>query len=467
MLARHAFWREYVAGSCDGNPKPPLKVVVMTRYRGVKRMPSLRIRKNIDLFIVFLLIIQLVVLKFNGYEQVGNKLLTVFIGITIIKHIYQVVLNSTEIVLLGLLVFLFLINLLLLGGTSVNIKSNIAILLYPILSVIFIGYFIENYPKEFLGMMRKGFYLINGYYLLNVIVLLIQLQGTGFMVGRNAAGTTNPMYEDLIAGLLGYSGTHQLSLFLVFVVLYNLSYWKYVVRKSRKPILLIYILLSIVFGCYVSIENYNQAFFFVLPISIILYIFSIRISANGIKSSYKIILKTIALAIATILVIVILYNQNAAVQGFIDDNILDKLDMASNAMDMGLSANGSDERFAIILYGLNNYDGWYLGRGFGNYFIYSAGALGFRHFGQGSIGTLICLGGIWFVWAWLLLNTFILTKSIFKRINILGFILILIYYIFLGVYCQVAYDNIVALWAIVSLLPIRFARDLKEKSTER
>ncbi|MBM6744343.1 hypothetical protein H6A32_08485 [Drancourtella massiliensis] len=430
-------------------------------------MLNLRIRKNLDLFIVFLIIMQLVFLKFNGYEQIGNKLLTALIGVTVIKHIYKFMSNSVEILLLGLLVFLFLINILLLGGSPGNIRSNIAILLYPILSVLFIGYFIENYSKEFFGMMKKAFYLINGYYLLNVIVLMIQLQGNGFMVGRNAAGTINPMYEDLIAGLLGYSGTHQLSLFLVFVVLYNLTYWKYVVRKSRKNILFIYILLNVIFGCYISIENYNQAFFFLLPLAFILYILSIGIDASEMRIPDKTIMKYIVLAIGILFIIYILYNRNIWVQEFIDDNILDKLDMASSAMDMGLSANGSDERFAIILYGLNNYDGWCLGRGFGNYFIYSGGALGFRHFGQGSIGTLICLGGIWFVLAWVLLNAFILTKTIFRRINLVGFMIIVAYYIFLGVYCQVAYDNIVALWAIMSLLPIRFARDLKEKRIER
>lgn len=82
--------------------------------------------------------------------------------------------------------------------------------------------------------------MANGYFLINAVVLLIQLQGTGFMIGVNASGTVNPMYEDLIAGLLGYSGTHQLSLFMTFVILYNMAYWKYEVPDLNKTPLLIY-----------------------------------------------------------------------------------------------------------------------------------------------------------------------------------------------------------------------------------
>ena len=49
-----------------------------------------------------------------------------------------------------------------------------------------------------------------------------------------------PLELHLIAGLLGYSGTHQLSLFMTFVILYNMAYWKYEVPDLNKTLLLIY-----------------------------------------------------------------------------------------------------------------------------------------------------------------------------------------------------------------------------------
>lgn len=92
--------------------------------------------------------------------------------------------------------------------------------------------------REYYQTLGQSF--VDGYFLINAVVLLIQLQGTGFMIGVNASGTVNPMYEDLIAGSLGYSGTHQLSLFMTFVILYNMAYWKYEVPDLNKTPLLIY-----------------------------------------------------------------------------------------------------------------------------------------------------------------------------------------------------------------------------------
>lgn len=429
-------------------------------------MRNFKISKNIDYLIIVMMIVHLVFLKFIGLERTGNKLLLVLILITVLKHFYTFIKNSYSILFLCGIGILLFINVLVLGGSLDNIKSNFVMLLYPILSVLFVGYFLNRYPDKFQMMMREGFWWINGYFLANVVVLCLQLQGDGFMVGINAAGTENPMYEDLIAGLLGYSGTHQLSIFFVFVILYNLTYWKYIVNRPMKGILFVYIISSTIFTFFISTQNLNQAYIFLLLLSFLIYAISLGVDGRKMKLPWKIVTKYIGIIVCVLVFVVLLYHNNDVVKQFIDENLFDKIDMAMDAMEMGLAANGSDERFAMILYGLQNYNGWNFGMGLGNYFIFQEGALGFAHFGQASIGTLICLCGIWFVIMWLLFYVYIVNKMLYKKMSFLGFLLILVYYIFLGVYCQVAYDNIVALWGIIALLPIGFAMEEKRRRQE-
>ena len=424
---------------------------------------SLYVRKNIDFFTLFMIFVQLVFLKFNGKEQIGNKLLLILCMVSLIRYFWHYVKNQGGMLIIGFLILQIIANVLVLGGTFDNVRSNIIMLTYPIACIMFLEHFCRRYSDDVIRYFKKGFWIVNGYFLVNAIVLLIQLQGTGFMIGVNAAGTVNPMYEDLIAGLLGYSGTHQLSLFMTFVILYNMAYWKYEVSELKKSPLLIYIVGCIIFCCYISIENYNQAFFFVLPIGIVLFFLAAGLDVHRLNVPWNTIFKYLLLSGILLLFIVFLYNSNEAVRVFIDDNLFDKMNMASSAMEMGLAANGSDERFAMILYGLDNLNGWELGRGIGNYFVCQGGAMGFRHFGQASMGTLICLLGIWFVLTLICYYTYQLTKIVYERINFIGFTLFFIYFVFLFIYCQIAYDNIVALWSVFSLLPIKFVLEKKRE----
>ena len=323
---------------------------------------SLYVRKNIDFFTLFMIFVQLVFLKFNGKEQIGNKLLLILCMVSLLRYFWHYAKNQGGMLIIGFLLLQIVANILLLGGTLDNVRSNIIMLTYPIACIMFLEHFCRRYSDDVIRYFKKGFWIVNGYFLINAVVLLIQLQGTGFMIGINASGTVNPMYEDLIAGLLGYSGTHQLSLFMTFVILYNMAYWKYEVSDLNKTPLLIYLIACIIFCCYISIENYNQAFFFVLPIGIALFILSSGLDVNKLTVPWNTIFKYLLLGVILFLFIVFLYNSNEAVRVFIDDNLFDKMDMASSAMEMGLAANGSDERFAMILYGLDNLNGWELGR---------------------------------------------------------------------------------------------------------
>lgn len=421
------------------------------------------IKKNIDFFTLFMIFVQLVFLKFNGKEQIGNKILLLLCAISFLKYFRHYIKNQGGFLLIGFLAVQIVINLFFLKGSLANIQSNLIMLTYPIMCILFLEHFCRLYPEDVFNMLKKSFRLVNGYFLINAIVLIIQLQGTGFMVGINAAGTVNPMYEDLIAGLLGYSGTHQLSLFMTFVILYNMAYWKYEVSKVYKGPLLIYIIICIVFCCYISIENYNQAFFFVLPLGILLFIISAGLNVKSLAIPWNTVCKFIILGIASLVFVVLLYNGNETVKTFVDENFFDKMEMATIAMEMGLSANGSDERFAMILYGLNHLDGWMLGQGLGKYFIYQGGALGFRHFGQASFGTLICLAGFWFTITLIAYYAYQLTTIVYGKFSFVGFMILLIYFTFLFVYCQIAYDNIVALWSVITLLPIRFVIEKKKE----
>ena len=89
------------------------------------------------------------------------------------------------------------------------------------------------------------------------------------------------------------------------------------------------------------------------------------------------------------LIIYMLYESNSAIREFFE--------MVSIARNLGNRAIGSTERIAIIMFALEKPSTWIIGTGFGSSFIYESGYMGFVHFGQADLGSILILGGIWYL----------------------------------------------------------------------
>lgn len=109
---------------------------------------------------------------------------------------------------------------------------------------------------------------------------------------------------------------------------------------------------------------------------------------NNFKRMYRIILILIVLIMVSIL--------SKDFYTFIDENIFSVYKMGAEAWNLGNSANGSNERIAIIIFAFTKISTWLCGTGFGNNVVYAEGYLGFKHFGQADFGSILILGGVWF-----------------------------------------------------------------------
>ena len=105
---------------------------------------SLHVRKNIDFFTLFMIFVQLVFLKFNGKEQIGNKLLLILCMVSLLRYFWHYAKNQGGMLIIGFLLLQIVANILLLGGTLDNVRSNIIMLTYPIACIMFLEHFCRD-----------------------------------------------------------------------------------------------------------------------------------------------------------------------------------------------------------------------------------------------------------------------------------------------------------------------------------
>ena len=79
--------------------------------------------------------------------------------------------------------------------------------------------------------------LFNGYMVLNIPILLLQLAGFTALSGRHPEALNNSFYADLVSGLFGYNGTGLLTMYFCFLFIYNLFLYQNKEIKQRKRII--------------------------------------------------------------------------------------------------------------------------------------------------------------------------------------------------------------------------------------
>ncbi|HBI62340.1 MAG TPA: hypothetical protein DDY31_14190, partial [Lachnospiraceae bacterium] len=101
----------------------------------------------------------------------------------------------------------------------------------PFLVIFYICYLMEKKGDFFASFMWKGCKIFNCYFVINMIVLVLQLLGIHIFDGPSI--TDYSMLEDQICGLFGGNGTHCLTYYAVFIVIYNFLYYKYYITPLR------------------------------------------------------------------------------------------------------------------------------------------------------------------------------------------------------------------------------------------
>lgn len=343
---------------------------------------KVNVNNSVDYMLLSLIYMQLVILEFFGLSQPLSKCISICILLRVIF------LRGKQwkrgIILCAILTVIYLISLQFgISYSPSDAKSNFLLQLYPALYTYYIVFLCNNRPKIIDNCLNYGFWIFNITMLSNVVVLLIQIFVPYSIIAVADESELISYYEDNISGLFQYSSVHVVCLFTIFIILYNLSYAESIRNRTVKFFIRLMTVVMTILSFYIAANSDNKAFFLLFAIVLFLYWYSDNLT------SVKRILSVMTLLIIVPLALYILYVSNNDINDFLDSII--------SSHNLGNRAIGSTERIAIILFALQRTSTWIFGTGFGSTFIYEAGYMGFAHFGQSDFGSILVLGGIWYL----------------------------------------------------------------------
>lgn len=352
--------------------------------------------KLMDKCIFFLMFLQIAVLNYWNLSNTGIKLICglILIRFIMFRYINKFLLKNA-LFILGIVIVCALSAKL---GHSNHLDvfvSNILSVLYALLTVVYLAYMLNTRYSFVENIMNKFGVVLNGYFLLNIIVLLIQANFSGFMTGVST--WVNPMSEDLICGTFGYSCTPQLGLYSCFIILYNFYWIRFYLKEEKsKKAMLIYNYCLIIFALAISMVNDNKAVFLELGIFMLFYLYvngTLGHKGKITRKGNKYVFMILAAGGSFLL----LYYISPTIRSFFYDKIFYSFEkIFSELRSSEFAGYGSAERVYQVIYAFIRYNALGFGYGTGSFIWHAGKALGFNYFGQGDLGAFLCLGGMWF-----------------------------------------------------------------------
>ena len=364
------------------------------------------VKKIIMVVLTGLLFFESTLGRYIEFTKYSNYLVAAMIFVLTIFEIKKSSIKLSYKKYIDFIICIFIIFINIICSENNNYLSmNIKAILFPMLFV-YSTLYIFNNTKFFKNILRNDFVfkLLNIFWIVNLIVLYLQLKGTGIFI-KNSWLEKNSFYLDHCSGLFGFSGTHQLTFFSIFILFYNIEY----IRNSKlknKLYIYIYIVITEIIIMMFSTQNDNTFFMLLLPI-MTGYYFLFKLISDKKKVSKKIIW----VIIFFLLIVFMFVFLSSYIEKFLEP-VIYKLNITIESMN-NKNAYGGNERLAIFFNALQEHNGWKFGESFGGTYLNESGAFGFAHFGLSNIGSFTMLGGIWFY----LMICYIYTNMLMKISN--------------------------------------------------
>lgn len=388
----------------------------------------------IDKLILIYLMIEVLILRWissYGYYKYFH-ILILFIIIFRNK-------NNRKIRPSDILVILFYLTIIFLNILNNGINSSFRFLksfylyglsnLIVILYIMILSYRNKGALKNFI--LKEMFIIFNAYFIINIPIIIKQLEGTYFLM-RNVEG--NPMYEDHITGLIGASGTHQLTFFWIILIIINLYSYFTLNRKFGLVSSIIYIPFMII----VSSQNDNTAFFLLFPFIVGQYLLYRFIFNKNI--SFFSIVKIIFLTMSILFLFTAVYKNNDNVKNFVDGKVTRKLVQYGVIDGVVDEKYGNDEeRIFLYKYALEYGNGYKLGNGIGSIELYGDLSMP-KHFGMSEISIRVYEGGLIYLFSIILIFSHFINRIYImnnKYRGELSFLIICGNLVVLSIYTQV------------------------------
>lgn len=348
----------------------------------------------------------------------------------------------------------------LISTTNTYFLNNLNLLIWPNLFMILIVCIYLIYPKLIKELIDKSILPLNIMLIINLIVLMIQIYVKPIFI-KSSWLNMNPYYPDLCSGLFGYNGTHELTMYILFMNILNI-YW---IKKSYKNRIhiLIYLFVINIITLFTATKNDNIALFILLPLFLVSYF--LLIEHFKFKNLNYILFKIIKYVTLILFISIPLLFALPTLRSFIDEFVIIRTRMVLNIWNSNYQVNGSNERLAIVQTSLNNFYGWLFGLGFGTYSYGGGNYLGFEHFGLSSMGSMIATSGIWFFLFYTMYFTKTLT-SIFS--NNKKFIIVICFFWILGLsFYTIFYTSFVTtIWFSLIFIVLSILKEYIERNIE-
>ena len=309
--------------------------------------------------------------------------LLIMMAISLITGNTKIKIKNIDVIAIMLLIVsavLFSVNILMNSG--IHEHKNVGKILSSALILIYYSNLVNHkmcFVKKYLAAALPA---INIYYILNILLMLIQTRGTYFLMDTQTNGNT--FYLDMITGFIGADGTHCVAIFTVFVIILNLcnieNYSHNVKRYAQ-----IYLVVSTAVSLFVATQNDNNALFILVPVALIVYFIArTKIDLyNFLTKFWKLI------AIVVVLIIGLHFLSTSTNEKFAAIAYRLNLTITSYSLTGGQILS-TDERFRLYTLALQNGGMW--GKGWGSIQMFSDTSIN-HHFGMSAIQPMIYMGG--------------------------------------------------------------------------
>ena len=336
-----------------------------------------------------------------------------------------------KLTMLSSLIFLayFWINTVTNGGSKDIGIMNFKMIAPSIFMLLFVSYILRYRIEVVREFVNNSIWFLNLYYIINVPVLLLELNGNIALAGKHPPEAFNTMFEDMISGLLGYNGTPVLALFCAFMTIINMYKLGNMKNSWRKNLYCLYIILISGFMLWISTKNDNKSVILIVFLFVIAYLFFAYNNKIN-RLHWKKIMNVLKYALIVTVVTFVSYNLLMQIDMF--NSIITKIfDRINEGISLGSKAAGSAERIGGVVAILSDIPHRMLGYGLGKYTWRQGNAFGFFHFGQNDLSAFLFIGGMLFVvlLLWLVYVSFnSIRKSMMHSVVLLAIFLILLLY---------------------------------------
>lgn len=396
----------------------------------------INLKSLLNIVIIAMFMMQLMVFRWLGIADTINDLLFGLLLLNIFVNYRNYAVPSLLVSTVLFIVYPFF-NLVLLGGTMGFALRNLYRLLRTLLIIIYVCNLLKYNRSLVFKLLRKGFLLFNLYFLINIPVLILQIQGHYRLAGFHISLAGITYMPDLISGTFGMFGTPVLALYSVFLILYNFMYMQIWCDKKYKMFLLLYDGFVLIFSCWVSAQNDNKGFYLMLMLFVVCYY--IVGNEGKLANNYSII-KQLRNLLGISMVIVIVGAVAYFAYTYVD-MIRENIDLIIYKFSEGYNdpdhVKGSGERIGMIMFGLSDPFHSIFGYGLGLY-LNRADTLGFVHFGQADFGSYLCLGGLLYLFFLFSTAYFSFARN-YKRFTFP--LLMVLCFIVLSIYTQPFYNS--------------------------